>query len=180
MTYDREVIKFEPKEMAKWHKRLFDPPPTRRVLLPTSEKEGQKWRYTEAKPAEEWTKPDFNDGDWMEGEAGFGTRETPNTHVRTEWNTNEIWIRRSFELAEAATGDVYLHLHHDEDVEIYFNGKLAATFKGYTTSYGTFPISAEARKLLVKGKNSIAVHCTQTGGGQYIDVGLVELVEAKK
>jgi hypothetical protein len=176
MTYDREVLKFDVKDTAKWHKALFGPPPVESVLLETSEKAGQKWRYTFEKPTAGWEKSDFDAGKWQEGEAGFGTKMTPNTVVRTEWNTKEIYIRRSFELKELPKGDAFLRIHHDEDYEVYINGVLAAKGEGYTTDYGFAPINAEGMKALKAGKNTIAVHCKQTGGGQYIDVGLVQWV----
>ncbi|MBI1899636.1 MAG: hypothetical protein HYS13_00800 [Planctomycetia bacterium] len=52
---------------------------------------------------------------------------------------------------------------------------------GYTTDYVAVPLRAIGGKSLPlrKGKNVIAIHCRQTGGGQYIDAGLVEIVEPK-
>jgi len=176
MTYDREVLKFDPKETAKWHKALFGPPPEERVLIETSEKNGRKWRYTLEKPEAGWEKPEFDASKWSEGEGGFGTSMTPGTVVRTEWKTNDIWLRRDAELKSAPTGEVMLRLHHDEDAEVYINGVLAAKVGGYVTEYGLVPMTAEGMKALKVGKNTFAVHCKQTGGGQYIDVGLVELV----
>ena len=70
-------------------------------------------------------------------------------------------------------------LHHDEDVEIYVNGVLALKASGHTTDYEITPMSAEARAALRPGVNTIAVHCHQTTGGQFVDVGLVEVVPAK-
>ena len=69
-------------------------------------------------------------------------------------------------------------MHHDEDVEIYLNGVPAAKANGHTVAYGMLPISAEAAATIVDGKNVLAVHCHQTRGGQFIDVGLVELDES--
>jgi hypothetical protein len=67
--------------------------------------------------------------------------------------------------------------YHDETVEVFINGALAYLGTGYTTRYERRPLSLAARKaLLSNAKNVIAVHCHQTGGGQYIDVGLEQVV----
>src|SRR5439155_25097401 len=58
MTYDREVIKLDVEETAKWHKALFTPPPEYRELVRTSEKDAEKWRYTTDKPADGREKAD--------------------------------------------------------------------------------------------------------------------------
>jgi hypothetical protein len=176
MTYDREVIKFDVAETARWHKALYGPPPEYKELVATSELSSQTWRYTTDKPLDTWMMPATDVSTWKTGDGGFGTKMTPNTTVRTEWKAPDIWIRRAFDLTADPKGEVLLRVHHDEDTEIYINGVLAASLKGYTTNYGEVPISAEGRKALKTGTNTIAVHCKQTGGGQYIDVGVVEVV----
>ncbi len=95
------------------------------------------------------------------------------------WKTADIWVRRDFDLKEVPAGDLFLNIFHDEDAEIYINGILATKLTGYITNYSLAPISAEARKTLKVGKNTIAIHCHQTAGGQYIDAGIVEHTPAK-
>ena len=180
MTYDREVIKLDVAETAKWHKALFGPAPDLRELLATSEKAGQKWRYTTAKPADGWEKEGFDAAKWTEAEGGFGTAGTPGTAVRTEWKTPDIWIRRTFELKEFPKGEVWLRMHHDEDAEVYINGVLAARVNGYTTNYVEVPLTDAGQKAIKAGANVITIHCHQTGGGQYIDVGIQEAVPQRK
>ncbi len=179
LTYDRKVLKLDPKETARWHKALFGPLPETRVVVPTSEKEALTWRYTTEKPGDDWIKPDFNADSWKAGEGGFGEPTTPGSKVRTMWKSADIWIRRDFELKEIPKGDLFLNIHHDEDAEIYINGVLAAKVTGFITQYSLAPISDDARKALKVGKNTIAIHCHQTGGGQYIDAGIVERTPAK-
>ena len=154
-------------------------PPVTMNVLPTAQEERPVWRYTTTKPSGDWFKPDFNASAWKEGPAGFGTRNTPGARVRTEWNTPDIWLRREFTLPEAKFNDLQFNLHHDEDAEIYINGVLAGTFAGFISDYETAPVSAAAKAALKPGKNIIAVHCHQTQGGQYIDVGFADIVPSK-
>jgi hypothetical protein len=91
------------------------------------------------------------------------------------WNTDAIWLRREIILPDGPFTQLQLQLHHDEDTEVYLNGVLAAKLAGYTTGYKEVPLSEEARKTLRTGVNVLAVSCKQTSGGQYIDVGLIEL-----
>ena len=98
--------------------------------------------------------------------------------MRTVWNTSDIWVRRPFDLDDIPSqGDISLTLHHDENTEVYINGRLVQRVGNYTTSYNSFPLVPEAVKALKVGRNVIAIHCHQTQGGQYIDAGLSLLIE---
>ena len=69
-------------------------------------------------------------------------------------------------------------IFHDEDVEIYVNGVLAAAETGYNVAYDPMEIRREALALLKPGaKIVIAAHCHQTTGGQGIDIGLIDVKE---
>ncbi len=142
------------------------------VVLADSRKAGQEWEYTLDKPAGNWFEIAFDDSKWKKGPGGFGTRGTPGSVVRTEWRTGEIWLRKDFGLTEIPA-KLTLTIHHDEDAEVYLNGQQIATFKGYVGKYKQLDVTMRAADLLQTGRNTVAVHCRQTGGGQYIDVGLV-------
>ncbi len=177
MTYDRAVIKLDADRLAEAHRRLSLPPPEVKTVVPTSRDQAQTWRFTTAEPKEGWQTADFDDSSWQEGKGGFGKEGTPGAVVRTEWNTSDIWIRRTFDLEDGPSLQAQLEIHHDEDAEVYLNGRLVAKLSDYTTDYVLRALDAEARAALKPGRNVLAVHCRQTGGGQYIDVGLVEVLE---
>lgn len=177
MTYDREVMKFDIEEMAKWHKALFGPPPEVKELVPTSEKSAKTWKHTLYAPSEKWIKPDFDDSKWKDAKGGFGAKGTPGSVIGTEWTSKEIWLRRTFELKELPKGEVLVRFHCDEDGEVFINGEKAASLPGYTTNYVEVPILPAALKSLKVGTNTFAVRAKNAGGGQYIDVGLSEEVK---
>jgi hypothetical protein len=99
--------------------------------------------------------------------------DTPGAVVNTLWKTDDIWLRREFTLKNEDLKKAELQIHHDEDADIYLNGVFAAQLPGFVASYGEAKISPEALATLKPGKNIMAVHCHQTTGGQFIDVGIV-------
>ncbi|MCA9189793.1 MAG: glycoside hydrolase family 2, partial [Planctomycetales bacterium] len=137
------------------------------------------WRYVTQPPSDTWFQTQFDDSKWQQGLGGFGDPETPGARVGTNWSTNDIWLRREFEMS-SVPAKVGLLLHHDEDVEVYINGAKVKSLDGYTTEYQTLPLDDNARGVLKPGKNTLAVHCHQTGGGQFIDVHVVDTENAIK
>ncbi|MFM1904960.1 MAG: hypothetical protein RLZZ440_2860 [Planctomycetota bacterium] len=148
-------------------------PPKITTIVAAASEAPAEWRYTFDRPTDGWSRSAFDDSDWSRGPSGFGVADTPGAVVGTPWRTGDIWLRRSFDLPAEAIPAVSLLMHHDEDVEVYLNGVLACRLAGYTTAYQPVAISAEARAVLKPVGNVMAVHCHQTGGGQFIDVGLV-------
>ncbi len=174
MTYDR-LPKSDPKEIARAN-RFEYALPTFAPLVPTSEGMAQTWKYTTTAPPTEWRTVTFDDSKWQTGTGGFGTDIPGAPRVGTAWTTSDIWLRRTFNpvnLTPAQIAQLVVRDLHDEDVEVYINGVLAYQSAGYLTSYETKALTADGKKAIVpNAQNTIAVHCHQTQGGQYIDVGL--------
>jgi hypothetical protein len=148
-------------------------------VIPAADREPAVWRYTMRKPTADWVKPGFDDSAWRSGKSGFGTTGTPGAVTSTTWDTAEVWLWREIDLPDRLYGDLQLWIHHDEDAEVYINGILALRVSGYINAYKGLPMTRAGRDTLKPGKNTIAVHCHQTTGGQYIDVRIVEVSEAK-
>jgi len=153
------------------------PPPSIHTALFTSETWAKTWKYTTTEPGAGWEQPGFDESDFKAGKAGFGTEGTPGAFARTEWKTSDIWLRRTFDLKSTRFSRLQLLIHHDEDAEVYINGQLATKLEGFTSGYVRVNIDEKAAKALKAGTNCIAIHCHQTTGGQYIDAGIVDIVE---
>ncbi len=176
-TYDRKVCKPDVRRMQAAIASV-NQVSNYTVVLATSQASGQTWRYTNSTPPTNWFAVSYNDATWSNGLAGFGAGNPPNTTgiLRTPWSTADIWLRRTFNpgsLTASQISNLVFSVYHDEDVEIYLNGVLAGSATGYNTDYGIITMNAAGKvALLTNANNVLAVHCHQTGGGQYIDVGL--------
>ncbi len=152
------------------------PKPDITEVVPTSKLSPFVWQYTNVSPGSNWFKKSFDASTWKSGPAPIGT--IPGS--RTPWTDTpgDLWIRRAITLPPGAHRNLQFSVFHDEDVEIYVDGVLAAEESGYNTSYEPMEIRPEARALLKPGATvTIAAHVHQTTGGQGIDIGLADVVE---
>jgi hypothetical protein len=177
MLYDKAVWnKWASRDKTKasgW--APIPPPPKITAVVPAADKSPATWRYTTTKPADDWAKAGFDDSSWKEGKSGFGTEGTPGTVIGTTWNTPDIWLRREVEIPADKLKSVELWIHHDEDAEVFINGVQATRVRGYVTDYFNRALNGPGLNALKPGRNLIAVHCHQTAGGQYIDLGFVDV-----
>jgi hypothetical protein len=172
LSYDRAVSKMDPQVLARANGIGRDQTPGR-VIVSDAISANVSWSYTFQAPGPDWFTPGYNAAGWRDGVGGFGTPQTPGAIVHTIWNTDDIWLRRQFTLGAEDLRGLKLEAHHDEDLEVYLNGVLAAKLPGFIEHYEQFDLSPEAAAALKPGVNTLAVHCHQTTGGQYVDVGLV-------
>lgn len=147
-------------------------PEAGRVLLKDGRAGGAEWYFTTRKPGKDWNAVGFRAErqGWKKGRGAFGT-EVPNGAPRTPWTTKELWLQTTFLLEDIPKG-VAMSLHHDEDCEVYLNGQLVLSRKGFSTEYLALPAPEEFMGALQTGRNVISVHVRQSVGGQFFDLGL--------
>ena len=155
--------------------------PITKALAPTGDdSDSAQWSYTFDKPSDNWSKADFDDAAWRRGPAGFGTRGTPNTKVRTVWNTQDIWLRRTITLPDPLPAHLAVISHHDEDLEVFVNGVLVGTASGFNDEFEKLAPTPNAKSAYKLGSNVVAVHCHQITGGQYVDLTISSIELGKK
>lgn len=135
-------------------------------IAPTSDEKDYTVAYTETAPADGWQQAGFNDSQWKKGGAPFGDNRST---AKTYWKSNNLWTRRTFNVASLPTSDVFLKLSYDDNVEVYLNGEEIYAHKGWNSKFQYFPIKTK----LKKGQNVLAVHIANTAGGQWLDAGIV-------
>lgn len=176
MTYDRAVVKLSPEAVAA-NLRMYEAPPIIRHIVPASDRAPQTWRYTTTAPAPTWFESKFDDTKWPSGAGGFGAPDTRHARVGTLWRTSDIWLRRTVDLPAGSLANPHLRVFHDDETKIYVNGALIAELPGANAGFAYVPLTATARASLRPGRNTLAVHTHQTRGGQFIDVGIVDVIE---
>ena len=185
LSYDRRVVKFDSAVLAAVHDKVRAAaarglvPRTTRQLLSRLDPDSRAWAWTIEEPAAAWMQPSFDDSAWARACGGFGnkaiTRDHPHAKVNTDWSTKMIWLRRHFTYAARPEKllRVTAEMFHDEDAEIYLNGRLILSVSGYNTDWTSFTIPLDAFAAAVKaGDNVLAVKVKQAVGGQYFDLGL--------
>ncbi len=178
LTYDRKINKLNDAQFQRLKTNIQKTIYNRfigseTVVQAADENANIEWSYTTETPADNWFETAFDASSWSKGKAGFGNRSS----WRTAWSSTDIWIRRTFTIENVKpeeVSDLRLWMFHDDDTEVYINGKLATKLTGWIDNYAEFSIMPEAlASIKIDGtENTIAIHCKQDHGGQYIDCGI--------
>ncbi|GAO45447.1 glutaminase family protein [Flavihumibacter petaseus] len=145
-----------------------------KTILPAADEKAFTVSYTTEQPQDNWMAKDYNDKNWKSGQAPIGDNEQ---QVKTVWKSDNIWVRRAFEAANLASiKELLLKLNHDDNVEVFLNGKQVYQKEGWTNRFEYIPIN---KSDLKSGDNIIAIHLKNSAGGRYLDFGLVEKLEPK-
>jgi hypothetical protein len=143
--------------------------PSYKTILPAADEKAYQVKYTETAPQGDWSSSAYAGTDWKTGTAPIGD---DTKSVKTLWKSHDIWVRRSFELANtAAINELLLKINHDDNIDVFLNGKKVYTKEGWTNTFQFIPLN---KKDLKKGSNVIAIHLLNTAGGRYLDFGLVD------
>jgi hypothetical protein len=158
INVDGKIYRFLGKEQTSY-----------KTILSASDEASYKVTYTENKPQGKWTSPTYNTAGWKFGQAPLGDHEKS---VKTLWKSDDIWVRRTFNLSTTASiNELFLKLNHDDNVEVFLNGTRVYEKKGWTSSFQYFPIN---KNVLKAGQNVIAIHLANTAGGRFLDFGIVD------
>ncbi len=159
----------KPEFMQEHQRRRFDPTNVKpeisqRILGETVLPNGSEWHYSTKNPGKKWFRPEF-----FETAEKFPTEK--GRFGNLDWEKADIWIWKALDLpADWKERPLLLRHFHDEDFELYVNGKEVFTTVRFNTDYD---VSRLPTKLGLKpGRNFLAVHCKDSGGGRGIDIGL--------
>jgi serine/threonine-protein kinase len=94
--------------------------------------EGDPWRYFKGtrlpSPGDEWTRPEFDDGDWLEGPTGIGYGDGDDATVLDDmrWSYADVYARRSLTIPDPTRHSrIVLSVDADDGFAAWLNGELA-------------------------------------------------------
>jgi len=150
---------------------------TYRTVVPASDEKAYEVKYTESEPQGDWKAENYSANNWQTGATPIGDDEK---NVKTVWKSHDIWVRRTFNVANPASiSELFLKINHDDNIEVYLNGKKIYTKEGWTNNFQYIALSNSDKNALKAGSNVISIHLINTAGGRFLDFGLVEKLKDK-
>ncbi|WP_421941245.1 glutaminase domain-containing protein [Pedobacter sp.] len=160
INVDGSIYQFLGKETASY-----------KTIVPSSDERAYQVKYTETEPQGDWKALNYSANDWKSGSAPIGDDAKS---AKTLWKSHDIWVRRNFTVANPASiNELFLKLNHDDNIEVFLNGKKIYTKEGWTNDFQYIALNNN-KTALVAGENVIAIHLLNTAGGRFLDFGLVE------
>lgn len=134
--------------------------------------EGSEWSYTTSAPASNWAAKNFDASSWKTAYAPFGTASTNPGKPNTIWDTDTVWMRKTFTLNSYQYNECNLQLYiaNSGSAQIYINGTLVNTVSA-SGSFRNINFNSAMTDACVLGENVIAIKASK-GSGNFIDAGI--------
>lgn len=174
MTYDREVLKMDPKMVKKLIEPLYHPWWSERTLISDSEHTPHEWRVIFEEPNEKWMQPDYDDFEWASENAPFSAEDNFFLPASTDWVNEELYARKTFYL-NALPKNIFLKYYATKaKVKVYINGELVDELEdgGGRKRHYSHRLFNEALKYLKPGENVLAVEVSSPKANGAFDLGL--------
>ena len=141
-------------------------------LIPTAENGGAIWHYLN-KPEHSWFEPGYDHSKWFDGRSAFVGRNG-NLVVGTEWNCQDIYLRKRFKFDGDASCIKVAKLRYtiDDVLQVWLNGEKIVELSGVDENYREIDVTKELVRFLRKGDNVIAAWAHDCCGRRNVDIGL--------
>lgn len=150
----------------------------RQTLIPDARTKPREWRFSTADPGANWMKPEFDDRNWSTGPGYFGHFQKPNknTPIRSEWDTDFLWLRTELELPAQVPSHFKMPVRTNSQFDVWVNGVPAIQNIFERSGHYEYAMNADGQKAFKPGRNVIAIKVARNGiraSGQVFDPGLV-------
>lgn len=177
MTYDREIVKFDPETMRNFASNLYSFEGKAEVWLPSSEYRPQLWQYTDQNPGTNWPRIPLDETAWKHGNGPFGGGDNIALPKGTTWTEGNLWIRRTFKLDQLPS-DLRAMVYHARGTkaEIFLNGRSMLTLEnGRGGRHYTHMNLSSYANLLTSGQNVLEVKLSTDEQKPSFDIGLYSI-----
>ncbi len=152
---------------GKIYRFLGKEEPVYEDILPTGDYSQNPVAFTEQQPDSNWIATNYNDTKWKKALPPFG-----DGFARTSWKSHDLWTRNTFTYQLGTLDKLYLKIQHDDNAEVYLNGSMIYSLKGWLNNTKYILLDDSVKQKLIAGKNVLAIHVANTAGGQWLDAGL--------
>jgi GH43 family beta-xylosidase len=154
---------------------LTDNPEEFRYYFKNSSELFDNWLFTFDNPGDGWINSDFVDSGWKSGKKGFGNQVVQGSSIvrkQTDWNNEDIWVRKTFSLTPLPTDNLQLLVYHSGPTEVYIDGEIVYSNSG--ANYSTVDLGKAVIGKLRAGKNLISIHSKISRRQAHLDLDLVD------
>ena len=148
------------------------------TLIPDARTGAKEWRFKTSDPGADWMKPAYDDSMWGAGPGYFGyfTKPSETTPIKTNWDTEALFLRYAIDLPEKAPTRFKMPVRTNSQFDVWVNGVSALNNIYERSGHYEYALNEDGQKAFRAGRNVIAIRAARYGtqsNGQVFDPGLV-------